>query len=71
MTDIAQELQQDLAAGGTAATNAAISNAALSPRDFEQTTDARLASLEQAIKRHERAIKHTLQIAAQLIEGGI
>jgi hypothetical protein len=66
MTDIAQELQQDLSTGGAETVCRVVT-----ATNLEQTIEARLGSLEQTVKRHERAIKHTLQITAQLIEGGI
>ena len=66
MTDIAQELQHDLSTGGAEAVRPVVT-----ATNLEQTIDARLSSLEHTVKRHERAIKSTLQITAQLIEGGI
>ena len=66
LKDIAQELQHDLVAGRPNP---------ISPgppvTDFGSSFDARLTSLEQAVSRHERAIKRTVQITAQLIEAGI
>jgi general secretion pathway protein A len=66
MTDIAQELQQDLSTGGAETVRRVVT-----ATNLEQTIEARLGSLEHTVKRHERAIKSTLQITAQLIEGEI
>jgi general secretion pathway protein A len=67
--EIAQELHNDLAAGGLSPI--AQSGPIGATTNFEQTMDARLTSLEQSVARHERAIKRTLQITTQLIEDGI
>jgi len=66
LSELAEELHRDLAAGHptTPAPTAY-------PTDFEQTIDGRLSSLERVVARHDRALKRTVQITAQLIEAGI
>jgi general secretion pathway protein A len=60
--DVAEELSRDLSSGR--ATSAAIPS---DTGDIAQTIDRRLAALETVVARHERAIKRTIQITAQLI----
>lgn len=65
LTDLAEELRRDLAAGA---------RATVAPTDQSTnsaTMDGRLTSLEEVVARHDRALKRTLQITAQLIEAGI
>lgn len=61
--EVAEELRRDLAAGFQNGL-AAVPNGKL-PHTFEQ----RLAALETATNRHDKVIKHALEIAARLLEG--
>lgn len=63
VNEVAEELHRDLAAGFQNGL-AAGPNGKL-PHTFEQ----RLAALETATSRHDKVIKHALEIAARLLEG--
>lgn len=63
INEVAEELRRDLAAGFQNGL-ATIPNGKR-PHSFEQ----RLAALETATSRHDKVIKHALEIAARLLEG--
>jgi len=58
---LAEELQNDLAAGTREANTSKLKSA-----EFDHTLDHRLISLERAVARHERTLKRTLQILLAL-----
>jgi general secretion pathway protein A len=60
---VADELGRDLAAGQPVSTRPSAQGNGISP-----TLDDRLRSVEDALARHDRAIKLTLKLTAQLIE---
>jgi hypothetical protein len=63
LTELAEELQRDLSAGRPASSTRTGERGELG-----QSIDTRLSSLERVVARHDRTLKRTLQITAQLIE---
>lgn len=61
--EVAEELRRDLAAGFQNGLAAAPNG------KLPHTVEQRLAALETAISRHDKVIKHALEIAARLLEG--
>lgn len=63
VNEVAGELQQDLAAGTRHSPKQYLSN-----ETYDRNVDRRLLSIEQAIARHDRVLKRTLEITVQLLD---
>lgn len=62
VTDVAEELHRDIAAGDPSPQRSAPDG------EIGEAVERRLASIERSVARHDRAIRRALELAVQLIE---